>query len=96
MYSIWHQTVKNCISFGTQTQLRSVRQSPYFLPSRNSQSQLLAFLACSYSLGRSSRRPRPELHGRQEEFLYGMWQSLKLSARGTSGMPIKFLKARVF
>src|SRR6218665_174244 len=50
MYPIWHQMLKFASSSGTppQTQLRSLRCSLYFLPSRNSQSQLGAFSACSY------------------------------------------------
>src|SRR6218665_1573776 len=44
MCNIWHQMLKIASVSGVQTQLRSLRRSPYLLPSRNSQSQLWPFV----------------------------------------------------
>src|SRR6218665_1572479 len=61
MYPIWHQMLKIASSSGTppQTQLRIFRRSLYFLPSRNSQSQLGAFRACSYPTRALKYAPLP-------------------------------------
>src|SRR6218665_222772 len=48
MCTIWHQMLRIASFSGAETQLRSLRRSPHFLPSRNSQSQHRVFRACSY------------------------------------------------